>query len=870
MQNRRMVLFSLPICAGIIFATVYLFFSPSPTLQQRQQLATKQKGPGSYPSEWAMLQRVYPYGTADANAHIQALQAANEMKLALRKSTEPHAVWEFAGPSNIGGRISALAFNPQDPRIVYAGAATGGVFKSTDEGRTWFPVFDDQAVLPIGDVAVDPRNPSIVYAGTGEANGGHNNFRGGGLFKSTNGGATWRYIGLAETLSISRIVVHPRRSERVYAAAIGAYFGQGRHRGIFRSNDGGETWQHIFFANDSTGVIDLVMHPENPDTLFAAAWLRYRPFNGTPRMEGPPSGIYRSYDGGESWERLGAAHGLPGPQAGIGRIGLTLCASQPQQMYALYTDGYNHLGLYRSRDGGNSWQQTDPERRLRSGSSGFSWFFGQVRVHPQNPDKVFVLDVVLMGSEDGGESWPIFKGNTREIHVDHHALIFHPDKSDFIIDGNDGGIYLSQNGGYAWQKVENLPVTQFYNISYDPSRPRRLYGGTQDNGTIRTVSGDTDDWQQIYGGDGFYVIVDPINSDIIYAESQFGNLVKSTNRGFTWTTIANIERVGPGEPRNWATPVVMAPQDNNVLYYGTLRVYKTWNGGRQWSVFSPVLTGYYPGSLLGTVTTIALSPTDTSVVYAGTDDARVWVTSDAGNTWDDISAGLPQRWVTRIAVDPLDADIAYATFSGLKWNEPQPHVFRTTNRGATWQDISNNLPDAPVNCLVIDPADRNRLFVGTDVGAFTSTDAGQQWSVLGLGKPTVSVYDMVIDTTNRVLIAGTHGRSMYRITLGTPTHADPQAPAVASFRLAQNYPNPFNAGTRIEFELAQPEHVSLKIYNVLGEEVAWLAEEPLGAGVQSRVWQGNDSRGQAVPAGVYFYRITTPSFQAQKRMVLLR
>ncbi|MDZ7292767.1 MAG: T9SS type A sorting domain-containing protein [candidate division KSB1 bacterium] len=833
-----------------------------------------ESGPDQYPTEWAWLQRTFPYFTADRTAHVEALQQAQHMQR-LAKSLTPQAKWNFAGPTNIGGRVSALAINPKNPEIVYAGAATGGVFKSVDRGATWKPIFDEQAVLPIGDIVIDPQNPEVLYVGTGEANGGHNNFPGAGVFKSTDAGASWQLVGLENTTSIGRIVVDPVNSNRVYVAAIGSYFGSDPERGVYRSTDAGKSWKKVLSVNDSTGAIDLIINPQNPSTLFAAVWERVRRHNRS-HLTGESSGIYRTDDGGNTWQRLGTTNGLPGPSPTIGRIGLAICAKQPENLYALYTINSTYGALYRSKDGGRSWTRTDPNNALQSGFGTFSWYFGNVRVHPDDPEQVFVLDVSFMASFDGGRTWPIkygYGGGPIDLHVDHHALVFDPADSKRLIVGNDGGINISHNSGYQWIKVEALPVTQFYHITIDPSNPQRLYGGTQDNGTIRTLSGALNDWEGIYGGDGFYVLVDPGNPNIIYAEYQWGGLGKSTDGGRSFHNA--LTGIDPNEPTNWSTPVVMDPSNSNVLYYGSNRVYRTVDGANSWQPISDNLTDARSSRpLLGTVTTIAVAPSNPAVIYAGTDDSHVWVTADSGATWREISAALPYRWVTRVAVDHTDARIAYVTFSGLKWNSPQPHVFRTTDMGTTWEDISSNLPDAPVNTIVIDPRYPNLLYVGTDVGAFYSRDYGKHWLPLGEGMPIVSVYDLAIHHGQRRLAAGTHGRSMYTFDLSLITNAEepvsenirfPVSPA-----LAQNHPNPFNPSTTIEFVLPVSAQVSLKIYNAAGQQICSLVNETLAAGRHRLLWDGRDGDGKQVASGTYIYRLQVGQHVQQKKLLLLR
>ncbi len=808
------------------------------------------------PSEWGWLQRTYPHFQADADAYRVALLQAQTLKQVAGKRRA--APWVFAGPTNIGGRISDVAFDPQEPNTVYAGAATGGVFKSIDRGVTWGPIFDDQAVLTVGDIAVDPVNPETIYVGTGEANGGHNNFAGGGVYKSIDGGTTWQFMGLEATVSIGRIRVHPTNPERVYVAAVGSYFGPHPERGLYRSDDGGATWDNVLFVNDTTGVIDVVMRPDDPDVLLAATWQRSRTVNGA-ELYGPGSGVYRSTDGGDTWERLGAQQGLPDPSVQtdslppprVGRIGLALCRDQPDVMYALYNDGFSHLGLYRTDDGGDAWYRVDPNNQLPEGMSNFSWYFGQVRVHPENPDWVYVMDVWFMRSFNGGQSWTRQTGT----HVDHHALAFAPDNPDVLVNGNDGGIALSENNGSSWTRVDELPVTQFYEIAYDPSLPERFYGGTQDNGVWRTTTGALDDWEQLMVGDGFYVIVDPDDSETIYMETQFGNLVRQTPGQFGLQQVPALTGINLSEKRNWSTPVVLDPNDSSVLYYGTNRVYRSVNKAGSWSPISGDLTKQSGTSLLGSITAIAVAPANSDVLFAGTDDGNVWVTEDYGVAWSNVTEGLPNRWVTRIAVDPLDDRIAYVTFSGLKWRSPQPHVFRTVDRGATWEDISSNLPDAPVNAFAIDPLRPDELYLGSDIGAFASYNAGGSWEPLDEGMPAVPVNDLKINPHTRVLIAGTHGRSMYTLQLDRlATSIDDLPDEAAPFSMEAVFPNPFTTVAHVSVQLDRAAPVRVAVYDALGRNVRTLHDGVLPAGIQRVTWDGNDASGRRVAAGTYFVR----------------
>ena len=819
------------------------------------------------PTDWSWLRRTAPVGKADWRAFRAEMYKAQQMRaMAAQRAI---TTVEFAGPSNIGGRVVDIEFDLQNQSTVYAAAATGGVFKSTDMGATWMPIFDENLILTIGDICVDPNNNNVLYVGTGEANGGHNNIAGGGLYKSIDGGATWQLKGLESTVSIGRVRINPQNSQEIFVAAIGSYFAPHPERGVYRSRDGGDTWEKVLFVSDSTGAIDIVIDSTNPQRLLAAMWERVRyPEFGT-HLYGPTSGIYRSLDGGDTWQLLGPSTGLPdATTTRVGRIGLDIHAANPNIVYALYNNGSNLSGLYKTTDFGDTWINVDTDNELSGGTGGFSWYFGQVRVHPTNPDIVYVLDVAFMRSVNGGDTWPIIYGygGPSNLHVDHHALAFHPTNPDIIINGNDGGINISSNGGVNFTKVAELPVTQFYEIGLDRNNPERIYGGTQDNGTLRTLTGATNDWTRIFGGDGFYVIVDHNNPNIIYAESQFGNLGKSTNGGTSFSGATS----GISGRTNWSTPVVMDPVNSNVLYYGAEQVFKTTNGAASWTAVSPRLSSAASGSRLGTITTIGVSPAAPRIVWAGTDDGKIWVSEDAGSTWQNVNtANLPNRWITRVIPHPTDSLTAYLTFNGLRWHEPIPHVFRTTDLGTTWENVSANLPDAPVNAFAVytDTQQQNHLFVGSDLGAYYSSDDGQSWSYLSSNFPVVSVYDMKVHETGNYLAIGTHARSIYKIDLSQAiTGIDrtlTENHQALTFELLQNYPNPFNPSTTIPVRLHQQAHITLTIVDNLGRRVRLLADAVYPEGEHHFVWEGTNDNNQTVNSGVYLVQLQTNSPKRQ-------
>lgn len=834
----------------------------------------KEDGPDSRPNEWAWNQRVFPHYDADPLANYEAAKEAIKMredkKLRLAKSNDTPPEWEFAGPLNIGGRIVDIEYNPLNPDIVYASAATGGVLKSYDGGQNWIVLFENQPVLPMGDLAVDPVDTNIVYAGSGEPNGSHNNFPGAGVFKTYNGGLTWENIGLELTAHIGRIIIDPNNTQRVFVAAVGSNFGTGSDRGLYRSLNGGTDWEQVLFVSDSTGAIDVILNPDEPEIVLAAMWERVRRpgYGQTEASRGRTSGIYKSTDGGDTWNKLGDANGLPAESDLIGRIGLDYDAQNPSTVVAVYTDGGTYTGLYKSTDNGENWTDIDPSKQITQGVATFSWYFGQVRINPHNPDYIYVLDYVFNYTSNGGNSWDY--SYWENLHVDHHALAFHPTDPNIVLVGNDGGINKSTNKGQTWQNHVKLPVTQFYEINIDYSNPNALYGGTQDNNTIRTLSGNLDDWQPILGGDGFYVNIDYNDNNYVYAEYQNGELYRSTTGGsdMMWAQ----EGISTTEPRNWSTPVVMDPLESNILYFGTNRLYKTTNRAVSWTAISPNLTLSSPQfPRFGTLTTISVSPIDNNIIFTGSDDGKVFVTTDGGDNWQDITEGLPLRWVTRVAADNYDENTVYVTFSGLKWDDPEPRVFRSTDLGQNWINISSNLPQAPVNAIALDYTNENTIYLGTDVGAFVSFNKGESWEVLGEGLPVVSVYDLKIHPVTNYLIAGTHGRSMYKLDLDKITGvSEPQSTIVDGYELAQNYPNPFNPSTTISFTIPKEEFVNISIYNTNGELVKTLADGVYNAGTHKTIWYSENNHGRKAASGVYLYKLTAGNSVISKKMIMLK
>jgi len=737
------------------------------------------------PNDWFYIQRAYPGDHIPTAARLQAAQDARDMRQQAAAKGKSAVTWAQAGPSNIPGRITDLAIHPSQPGVIYAASAAGGVFKSTDYGATWTATFDNTGTQSVGAIAIHPTNPNILYAGTGEANSAGDSYEGTGVYKTTDGGQNWTYMGLPESYHIGRIIIDPLRPESVYVAVAGKLFGTNTERGLYRSPDGGQTWDQLLYTAEFTACIDVALHPST-GTMLAAMWERYR----EPRervVGGWTSGLYRSTDFGASWSFID--RDLPQPAADLGRIGVSIDPLSNTAYAILCDHPGDFIGVYKSTTLGHGWTQTS-DGVLNGFLGGFGWYFGQVRVAPGNPDVAYALGVYLAKTTDGGASWEYVDNG---IHVDHHAMYILETDVNVVYDGCDGGVNYTSNGANYWTTYVEMPNTQFYAITIDPHDPDRLYGGTQDNGTMRTLSGAQDDWQRIFGGDGFYSIVDHTDQNIIFAEYQWGNLYKSTTggSGFQWA-MDGIDYYS--DRHNWCTPVVMDPSDHNTLYYGSNRLYKTTDGAEYWVPISGDLTdGDDPGNLtFGTITTIDVAATDGQVVYVGTDDANVWVTTNGGGDWQDISGTLPTRYVTRVTVDPDDAATAYVTFSGYKESSHLPHIFRTTDYGENWDDIHGDLPDAPINDVIVDPHDNSILYVGTDFGVFATEDLGSTWTPLETGMPIVPIHDLAFDKRTRKLVAGTHGRSMYQTTVPCPDDTDSDGDGIMD--ACDNCPEHYNPG----------------------------------------------------------------------------
>ncbi len=696
--------------------------------------------------------------------------------------------WRNIGPAGAGGRVVDFAVAGDFPYRIYAATASGGLFKSSNNGVTWEPVFDHEATVAIGDVAVDPNNPDTVWVGTGEANPRNSVSWGDGVYKSTNGGKTWANMGLKDSKHIGRIVVDPRNPDTVYVAAAGHTWGPNKERGLYKTTDGGRTWTNTLFIDENTGFIDVAMDPHDPNTLYAASWERRRDAfaGGDPAICcGKGSGIFKTTDAGRNWRKL--TSGLPGGE--LGRIGLAIAESDPSVVYAVIQTlttvaregpggpegggggGGNPAqktmkdgGIFRSEDRGETWRWMNPLNNR-------PFYYSQLRVDPTNENRLWAVAGSLSLSEDGGKT---FTNPQVNIHVDHHALWIDPKNPKHILDGNDGGIYMTYDAGKTWDFMNQIAISQFYSVDVDMRKPYFIYGGVQDycswggpSATRNSIGITASDWYKVQTGDGFQARVDPTDYTIVYAESQNGGLIRHDLKSGRNVSIKPRPKTGEDPYRfDWETPIIISPHDPKTIFVGGNFLFRSPDRGNSWTTISPDLTDGPGEAKLSAITAVAESPMRAGVLYAGTNDGNVHVTRDGGKTWKNITKNFPgmpgKRWVSRVVASRFSEGTAFVAFDGHRNDDYSTYLFRTTDFGDTWTAIKSNLPaDQPVRVIREDVKNRNLLFVGTEFSSFTSIDGGAHWVRLASGLPTVPVADLVIHPRDGDLIAGTHGRSIY-------------------------------------------------------------------------------------------------------------
>lgn len=698
------------------------------------------------------------------------------------------------GPTRQSGRFVDFAIPLQQPGTYYAASASGHLWKTEDHGISWTVLFQDQPVFSLGDIAVAPSNPSILYLGTGEANNSRSTYWGDGVYKSTDAGESWTHVGLPESHHIGRIVVHPTNPDIVYVAALGHLYSENPERGLYRTADGGRTWDQILAPEvdgRTIGVVDVAMDPTDPQVLYAATYDKVRvPFSFD--LGGPGSRVYKTTDGGASWTML--TQGLP--QGMLGRIGIGIYLRNPNIVY-LTIENANKPGMsdeerlqelrdhlssqgmiggevYRSDDAGANWRKVSPDSLSIGGNPGY--YYGQIRVDPNDPDVLYVPSVSTMKSVDGGATW-----NMRALGFggDDHALWIDPGDSDHMLLGYDHGLGVTFDGGAHWMHPDNMSLAQFYAVGYDMSRPYRVAGGLQDNGShlgpSTKASGGPirfEDWLRVGGGDGMYNVFETCTNRYLYNESQFGPL----QRLDLWTGESQGIRYNDPELRwNWNAPILVSPHDCDVVFHGANKLLRSEDRGDSWEVISGDLSKADPATLptgkggdgniqYATITTIDESTLQAGLIWVGTDDGNVQVTRDGGENWTLVNANIPNNpeyWVSRVEASHFDRGTAYVSFTGMRRDDFRAFLYKTTDFGATWTDITGNLPEEPVNVIREHFRNPNLLFVGTDFGVYVSIDGGRAWTSMKNDMPTQPVYDMKIHPRENDLIVATHGRGIY-------------------------------------------------------------------------------------------------------------
>ena len=716
------------------------------------------------PEDSFLTQRVVhggiPVGAREkAGAQVARARAAARSSAPDEMAAQVAATaWQFVGPTNIGGRIVDVAVDPVQPDTIYVAAATGGIWKSTDAGGQFTAAWPASNPQSMGAMIITSNG--TLFAGLGEANpgGGSITYGGSGVYRSVDRGVTWQHVGLANSSRIGRIAVNPNDPQHIFVAASGDLFNPGGERGVYESKDGGSSWALVLSGdNDTTGAVDLAIDPRDPNRVFAAMW-DHRREPDLRRYGGRGSALYRTTDGGSTWERL--TNGLPAFDGAIGRIGVAIAPTNPQRVYAIVvqTNGL-FQGFYRSDDGGNSWTNIPADKKLADSQASFGWWFGKLWVDPANEARVFAAGVTLCESIDGGVTF------TEHVtpHADHHAMAWDLKVPGRVYLGTDGGTYRSDINATAdqWTKATYEPFTQFYSVDVSEQDASRVVGGTQDNYVLRSWGGTG--WNGFVFGDGLAALINPVNQDFVYGCFQYGNCFRSTDGANTTTYFTQLI----GSPRrNWFAPLQFDPNNPAILYFGGVAVHRSTDHAASWAAISPNLTGgpgRDPSYPFGTVTTIGIGKTDTNRIFAGTDDGRLWFTPNLGGVWTRVTdPDVPGTWVTRVVVDPLNAAVAYATFSGFRSGGSLPYVLKTTDGGANWTNVSGDLPQAPVNDIVVVGS---TLYVATDVGVFLSSDGGATWVTAGEDLPNVPVTDLEYRFASNSLYAATFGRGIYALAL---------------------------------------------------------------------------------------------------------
>jgi photosystem II stability/assembly factor-like uncharacterized protein len=759
--TRNIILLAIAVLGFLVFF-IGKMREPSTAEQPPIEPETEEKrSSGLTPEESFYAMRDYPLFRPNVQTYTEALEQARLTDAAARPRGGNEGVlapWTTQGPGNIGARINTMAVDPIDHQTIYLGYSGGGAWKTTNGGLTWNPIFDDHNFLSIGHIAIDPANPNILYLGTGDPNISGYPFIGDGIWKSTDKGETWEPYGLESTRIVSKIIVNPGGSNQLYAATMGLPFERNNDRGLYKSGTTAPNWQPSLFISNEAGIIDLVVSPNDPNTLYAAAWDRIRN-NQESLISGNNARIWKSVNGGATWNKLSG--GLP--QGNQCRIGLCIDPNNGQHLFASYVgENLTFSGLYESSDGGNSWQLNAGNGLNSDFQSNFAWYFGQIRINPYNNQDIWLLGVTSFRSLNGGQNWYEAAGWQQGIHADHHDIAFL--SAETFLLATDGGLYRTDDDANNWYRAENIPTTQFYRVAYNPHNPTFYYGGAQDNGTVAGNASTIDDWQRLYGGDGFQALFHPSNPNIFYFEYQNGAIGGTLDGGnFDDATVG----IDDSDRRHWDMQYILSHHNTDILYTGTYRLYKGLGHLPSWSAITDDLTdGNIFGARFHTISTLDESPLDPDQVYVGTTDGNVWRVDPTNLTSTNLNAGLPDRYVSAVKASPSDPNRVFVAHTGYRDNDFSSRIHRSDDRGASWMPIAGDLPNLAINDLQILAGHQDSvLFAATDGGVYVTLNSGQHWERLGTGMPFVPVYDLDMNLAKRTLLAGTHARSIMSFPL---------------------------------------------------------------------------------------------------------
>jgi len=705
---------------------------------------------------------------------------AQKLDISKLESMKPRNI----GPAGMSGRVTAIDVVRTHPETILAGTASGGLWKSVSGGIDWTPLFEDQPVMAIGSIAIDQSNPDVIWVGTGEGNPRNSNNGGNGVYKSLDGGKSWKHMGLEGTRHIYRLIVHRDNPDIVFAAAIGSPWMAHPERGVYRTKDGGKSWEKVLFVNNLTGAADMIVDPNNPNKLFASMWEHHRrPW--TFKSGGPGSGLYMTVDGGDTWTKRTEDDGLP--KGDLGRIGIALAPSNPNIVYAIVESKKN--ALYKSEDGGYKWKMINNKKSI----GGRPFYYSEIYVDPKNENRVYSLFTYVNVSEDGGKSFNQFATSysLRGIHPDHHAWYIHPDDPNFMIDGNDGGLNITRDRGKSWRFAENLPLAQFYHINVDMDVPYNVYGGMQDNGSwvgpgyvFKSGGIRNSYWQEIMFGDGFDVIPDPDDNRYGYAMSQGGSVGKYDRKtGYTQTIRPTHPDLEMRLRFNWNAPIAQDPKNNSTIYYGSQFLHKSTDKGNSWTIISPDLTTnnqekqkqYESGGLTmdatgaennTTILSISPSSVQNEVIWIGTDDGNVQLTRDGGSTWTDLTSNITnmpkESWVAQIKASTYNAGEAFVIVNNYRMGDYAPYLFHTSDYGVNWHPmVGTDQVEGFTLSFVQDPIEPKLMFLGTEQGLYLSVNSGSDWVKWTHGYPSVPTADMVIHPREHDLVIGSYGRAAW-------------------------------------------------------------------------------------------------------------